>query len=258
MLLIWGRKNVDKKLGSAADFCAICREIQVVDIFSINSTAHLYGGAIGKKELIGHKAICRACHTAFLTDASKYTKVKRLGRRVSVGAAIVETFPDAKRYYQERLNVEGALHCRPSGLGSELRRDLLLEPFEILAPNVEKQLSQTQLDLRSIIFLTLTLVVPVLLFKILEGLSANSEVVLYSVLSVFGALSIATLYQIYSYRNRYLRSRIYPKLARCLRVLGPSQQELEQVVSKLSSLDYKIAKGLDPRALMAQLQGSQA
>lgn len=253
MILVWGRKNVDQKIGSVADLCLICREIQLCNIYSINSTAHVYGGAIGKKELLGHKAVCLNCDTEVLVDATKFSIIKKLKKNIPVENAIAETFPNIKSYYKERIELERAISKRSSGIGSELRQQLILEPFEILSPNVERKLSQTQLDFKSFSYLAATIIFPILLFKVLESLTINSELVLYSVLGMFGILSLMTVYQFFSYKKRYLTSKIFPKLGACLSLLNPTQEELDLIFTKLSSLGHKITKRVNSQLLMNEI-----
>jgi len=58
MSIIWGRKQVEKRLGYVADFCPICRDINPFLVSSVGVAEHIYYLPIGKGELISHIAEC--------------------------------------------------------------------------------------------------------------------------------------------------------------------------------------------------------
>jgi hypothetical protein len=58
LFIFWGTKAVTRRLGHAADFCPICREIRGFRIARLGKAGHLYGVALGAGELLGHQKTC--------------------------------------------------------------------------------------------------------------------------------------------------------------------------------------------------------
>jgi len=164
------------------------------------------------------------------------------------------TFPNIRQYYSERLSLEEQLAKRPTGMEATTRASLIKEPFHLLAPIVEKRFSATHIDRYVGITLLLTVVGAIVVanvFKMVLPSAMPHEGT--AILIALGIGLVATGVQGYKSAGRYLKREVYPKIARSLRPLRPSQSELEAVFAELKRMDFKLAKKAKLKALLEEL-----
>lgn len=244
MFIFWGKKRVDQRLGVFADFCFICRTVKPFSLSTINMSSHIYGGAVGKKELVGYKARCSSCEAKKEFDNIYFESYEKGKADMPINELARRTFPKIREAYSARFALESQIKKDASVLTKDQRIALIEEPFKVLSNIVEEKLSQKNFDVKSFIYLVLAIIIPVALFKLLESFNANPDIVLISVSSAFLILAALMCYQIYRYPTRYLETKIYPKISVCLSALNPSDDEIAYVFNKLSQFSMKItAKG---------------
>jgi hypothetical protein len=241
MFIFWGRKRVDQKLGIFADFCFICRNVKPFILYTINMSSHIYGGAVGKKELIGYKACCNSCGAKKEFNDIYFDSYEKGKVDMPINELARRTFQKIKEVYANRFNLESQIKQAPFLLTKEQRVALIEEPFKVLSNTVEEKLSQTNFDLKSFAYLVLAIILPIFSFKILESFNANPDLVLAVVSAVFVAMAALMCYQIYRYPSKYLESIIYPKVAQSISVLNPSTEEIAYVFERLCKFNMKIA-----------------
>ncbi len=254
MFIYWGTKTAIRKLGYVADFCPICREIQKFQLSRVGLASHIYGVSFGEGKLVGHQKKCLHCGTELQTDASIYKDVQK--RLPSAGSAdlTASTFPNIRQYYSERLSLEEQLAKRPTGMEATTRVSLIKEPFHLLAPIVEKRFSATHIDRYVGITLLLTVVGAIVVanvFKMVLPSAMQHEGT--AILIALGIGLVATGIQGYKSIGRYFKREVYPKIARSLRPLKPSQSELEGVFAELKRMDFKLAKKAKLKDLLEEL-----
>jgi len=254
MFIFWGTKTIVRKLGYVADFCPICREIQKFQLSRIGLASHVYGASFGKGQLVGHQKKCLDCGTELQTDASIYKDVQKKQPGAGSADLSANTFPNIRQHYSERLSIEEQIAKRPTGIDTGTRALLIKEPFHILAPIAERRFSATHIDRHVGITFLLTIAGTVLLanvFRILLPFAAGYEG--EAILIALGIGVVATGIQGYKSAGRYLQREIYPRIARSLRPLKPSQAELEAVFAELKRMDFKLAKKGKLRDLLPEL-----
>jgi len=253
MFIVWGTKAVVRRLGYAADFCPICREIRAFQIQRIGKAGHLYGLTLGSGQLIGHERICLECGVTLRAEASTYQEIARKRPGPDLAALVAATFPRVRERHAERLAVEEQVARRPGSLEGGLRAALLREPFLLVSPEVERRFAQTQVDPRAAAAFGLGLVaalgVSALLARVVPGGRSVAGGAFWVVFTAGIAAAVALGLQS---GGRFLRSAVYPKVARALRPLDPSREELEEVLGELRRQGAKLGK----KAKLAEIQAS--
>lgn len=254
MFIFWGTKTVIRKLGYVADFCPICRDIEKLQLSRVGLASHIYGASFGGGKLVGHQKKCLRCGTELQTDASIYKDIQKKLPGASSMDLVANTFPNIRQYYSERLSLEDQLTKRPAGIEAKTRASLIKEPFHLLAPTVEKRFSATHIDRYVGMTLLLSLAGTILVanvFKVLFPFAMEYEG--HAILLALGIGIVATGIQGLKSAGRYLKREVYPKIARSLRPLKPSQSELEAVFTELKRMDFKLAKKAKLKDVLQEL-----
>lgn len=259
MFIYWGKKHVVRKLGYAADFCPICRTLNKFRISRVGLASHVYGVSVGGGKLVGHQKTCLECGVASSTHPSLYKDIQKKRPDQSETRFTLATFPNVREHYSERLLLEERLTAKPASLDAQTRASLIKEPFHILAPAVEKRFAATHIDRHVGIALLMTLVGTVVAADLLpivfpSALAHRDEVVL----AVLAIGIFVTAVQGYQSAARYLRREIYPKLARALRSLQPSQGEIDAVFAELRGMGFKLPKKARMKDLLEEIAGDPA
>ena len=245
MFIVWGEHKKEKSLGYAADFCAMCRDVRSFRIHRIGSASHVYGISFGGGKLIGYSATCQSCGHKMEVDPTGYQSLAK-GKPTDVDALVRKTFPLVRMAYAERIALEEDLAKGKVDMAPEMRKDLIREPFTNLAPVVEERYGgSTHFDWKAALMLIATLALPTTLGVISSNADDSS-----SLKSILGSAALVTFVLglvftfvlLFTEARRYVRRKILPKLARTLRSLKPSRQELEECVAQLRGLGMKLAK----------------
>jgi hypothetical protein len=162
-MIVHGTKIVVRRIGHVADFCPMCRELRVFRLSRVGLASHLYFLSFGEGKLVAHTLECLTCGVSFETDPLRYTTPQKHAN-ADVEAMIQRTIPDLRSLYGERLKLEIEIRKSPRAIPPEKRMEMILEPFRLLSPTVEKRFeASTQMDKESGIGCLATFIVPVLI-----------------------------------------------------------------------------------------------
>lgn len=250
MLVIWGTKRVNTRLGYVADFCPICRDLQVFKLKRVGMAGHVYYISFGEGKLVGHVRTCAVCSVDLNAEAAHYREISPERRPAAELAPL--THPEWKRRHEARLALERELKSAFGKVSAEDRAWLLREPFHLLSPAVEERFSASRFDGRTL----LAVVAAFLLIGIASALGESvpaADVFIVS-LGWLGALGLVG-WQLWTISRRWFQSKIFPILVPALRPLRPTRAELEQILKELKSQGHKIGKKLPLEDLVAALSG---
>lgn len=132
MFVVWGKKLTYQKIGHVADFCPLCCEVRAFTLERVGLNGHLYYVSVGKGELAGYQRCCAHCRHTFSADPEHYTAFAE--QPLELAALISKTYPDIAEVQRARLSLERALRDGPVALPDDVRRHLLMEPFQLLSP----------------------------------------------------------------------------------------------------------------------------
>ena len=104
-MIIWGTRIKRRRLGRAADFCPICRELRAHRIRRIGLVTHVYYLSIGAGSLVAHEAECEACGATREVDGDQFEAISRR-RGAGLDELITETYPGLRDEYAQRLAIE--------------------------------------------------------------------------------------------------------------------------------------------------------
>lgn len=232
MIIIWGYKATEKKLGYVADYCANCKDVRTVKIIRVGRAFHLYYLPFGDGDLVGYDGVCRRCELRFGVRVTDYASIEK-DKHTALVAMVEKTNPRLMAGNEAAV----ALWRRISEVS---------EPFTRYdKAMVRRSLSAAGLDWRVALAVLATILVPLALVY-LAGLLPLPDGV-----KAWGGLSIALLFCagmgiaiFLSYRapQRYFRATVEGPLAQALRPLAPTREELEACVGTLKEYGYRIGK----------------
>ncbi len=242
--MIWGFKPVEQRLGYVADFCPICREITALDVYGVRRVAHVYYLGLGKGKLVGYIGKCQVCGTSIPVDPKKYSKFLDC-QEENINALIEQTYPQVMLERADRLEIERRIKFHEP-IPLEQRRQLLMEPFGVLAGRVEKVFWQVPLDNRTkvgcSILLLLIMIAGCVTLVWLEDAPAVSLVMGILWILLMGIGVVYVFVEAFLTPRRIVQREIIPLLAKTLAPLRPTQEELEHVLKVLKGKGWKIGK----------------
>jgi len=249
MIFIWGKKLVYSKLGYVADFCPICRSPQAFEVQSVGVASHVYYVSFGKGALAGHQRKCRECGVTLDAKPTNYATISDQLRPLP--QLIMGTFPNLTTAYQAALSLEERVRTSPSSLTAQERRALIRNPLVLMSPKVEKRYASTHIDLQTVITFFGVLVALFAEAAVVERIAPQYVPQSIVIMGVIGIILIG--WQISLSNRRFVRRNIIPILARTLKPLAPSAEEVEAALAELAKLRHKIGRKLSSRELMAAL-----
>jgi hypothetical protein len=240
MFIIWGTKAVYRKVGYAADFCSICRQVRPFLVRRIAMARHIYYLSTGEGKLVGFDRTCEQCMTSFPAEPQTYKTI--LKSYTSLVPLKNETFPNFSDVMGKRLEIEQLISDSPAHLSADDRMTLIKEPFMLLAPKVEQLYESTQIDKE----VGISLIIGILIFALGASLSSfvTPEYSWQLILASFVIGVSLIIWSMSTSSTRHLKRKIAPVIAKCLRPLNPSQTELSEVLIELKSYGYKIGTKL--------------
>lgn len=248
MFIVWGRKIRRRTAGYVADYCPLCRAKRAFELQDVRSAAHVYYVSLGSGKLVGHERKCEECGTSFQANPTSYASVSRT--RASPDELERLTFPNLDAAIKEQVALDERI--RRQRLTPAERQSLIKAPFVYLSPKVERRFAATQLDARAGIALAAGVA---LVF--LGGLGARQwalvapELVL--LVCVAGGIALV-VWQVLASGSRFMRREIVPVLARSLKPLEPTQEEIELVLKEFRRVKHKIGRKLRVADLMAGMR----
>ncbi|NHZ92949.1 hypothetical protein F2P45_28655 [Massilia sp. CCM 8733] len=250
MIVISGRKNVYRKLGYVADFCPICRSVQAFLVRRIGRASHLYFISLGKGDLAGFDRICQSCLTPFPTESKKYTQI--LKNPAPLAELRASTFPNLEEVWQERLALEARVSNAPLLLSAEERRELILSPFLLLVPKVERCYNSAVMDKQAGYTILGAVLATLAGWAVAGALFPGSGYKL--ALGIFVIGYSLSLWQILAAKTRRVTREVVPAIARGLRPLAPSEREVRDAFATVSAAGHKMGAKLELSQLLALLK----
>jgi hypothetical protein len=231
--ICWGKKTLYKTEGIAADFCAICRRASAVEVRQIRSQSHVYHIGIGQGEFVGRLCRCTTCGSEWALQAGTIQTSVNPTAPVSIDSLLAETYPRFVLVNGERLEQEAALARDPFALDQQTRVNFIAEPFFILENDFRREENANS----GLKMLSGVGCLGAIGFAISTAVafSTGSPAWGWGWLVVTIGLAWLTLRLSNAATDRYMRRRIYPRLASCLAPVRPTPEELAQVVPQIQA-----------------------
>lgn len=233
MFIVWGTRQVEKKLGWVADYCPICDEPRVFKLIELRLVSHLYYISMGRGEVQGHARQCKRCRNKIGTDASKYQSVSR-DKRASLEQLTDETYPGLIE------GMAGYLDLRERAELGEAdpqdRRGLLRQPFHSIIFPVAQRKANMHFDGRSGLWLLAMVVLPLPLMLLMDALPrpfSTDPWIIGAILGLFVILGVGLIVSIAYDAQRFARRRFGKMIVKHLAPLDPSVEELEEIITEL-------------------------
>lgn len=261
MFIFWGTRKTETKEGYVAEFCPVCREITPFLVRRIGMADHLYGISLGKGKVLGHAASCEDCNTPLGVDALDYRAFAKR-RDQDIPALISETFPNIRNARAERLSLEDQV--KAGTLDEAHRQAMLLEPFQIFSAATEANFTgQLHIGGRGGWGCLGTFVAAAALGFVGNAVLMNPEhreKIGFAALAILVAGGLYSFVQMLLEPNRAFARKILPGLAKSLRPLRPTQDELAACLERFKRAGFKIGKKMKPEVLWNAIQheGPQA
>lgn len=242
MFIFWGTKVKEKHIGYGADFCPMCRDIRQFRISRRGRSGHVYGFSIGSGELIGHSRTCMNCKIVLGAYPNNYLDLERRPSKASIETLVESTFPDIRTYYNSRIQLESLIDKQLDELDPELRKKMLLEPFELLSPKVEARFQQAHID-----FIMLGIIIlSFFLASAAAGISssiqalAGWELVVFFMILCLGF--VAVFFQSVRAKRKFMQTDVYAPLAATLASLKPAEHEIQWAIDMMTRSTARIGK----------------
>jgi hypothetical protein len=259
MLIVWGKKRVERKIGMVADFCPICREVRSFQLIRVGLASHVYYVSFGEGQLAGHRIRCSECGVNLGVNPTRYAKTET-DARVNLETLIRDTFPNLRETNAARLELEAKIRRTRSSLSADEYRRLLMEPFALLNPQVEQRFAKsTEMDKQSGIGCLGTLLVgAALFFGSLKFSGPTQDQILLAAL-IFVVIGTAyTLVQMHLGPGRFFRAKILPMLVKSLKPLQPTREDVADCMERCKTLGLRIGKIARVDEVWARLERSLA
>jgi hypothetical protein len=241
----WGRKVKRIRVGHVADFCPICHAQKTFTLVHVGMVNHVYSVATGTTDLIGYERICADCATAIPTDITRYSSVAP--KPAPLGELKAQTFP----------SLDTAIRDLRAAQQQAKRPALIKEPFLLLSPKVEQRFAQVQIGPGA----GIAIVAAILLIFVGAPRLIESEVLPNAqpeaVFGAFAAVGIALIvWQVIASGSRFIRREVVSRLAKALKPLRPTEQEIDAALAELKMLKQKIGKKVSAPDLLEQIRNA--
>ncbi len=255
MFIVWGTKIVRKARGRRADYCPICREVRPFKAVEVRSVGHIYYIPLGRGKVEHMSDTCEDCDVELFREPGEGGEPVR-DRWADVEELIERTNPKLRQEIAGRLDVE-----RRAAAGqatSEERQALIFEPFAIVAPLAERRANQTSFDRVSGTLCVATLLTVLAWVWIANGSPwashIGTETALLVGFGLGGAGGLMTLISLLGDTMRYIRRTLLPKIARALRPLRPTEEEIVDVLTTLRQAKHPLGKAIQTDRVMQALE----
>jgi hypothetical protein len=248
MLIVFGTKVRYRRMGYRADFCQICREARPFKIQQIESIGHLYYIPLGAGTVHAHLKTCQGC--GMLYEATPDDAMTCSKTRGDPDELIARGRPQIEHDWSDRLDLESRV--KSGKLTASERESLILEPFLLLNPTVQHHTAQISFDWASGLGLLAAIAVPLAMLWVGPGLLHRSQDTSNQVAAILaGILVLFTIGAFATYRRRYIRRAILPKLASALAPLDPTAGEIDQTLARLKEMKWAIGRRIKADDVMS-------
>jgi len=236
MIIIWGRKADNKKIGRVADVCRQCNELRPFTVAEVRSVFHLYYIPLGSPRTEKIAKVCECCHTVSDADLTIYRSFPS-DPGLTFEELVQQSHPDLIEKTKQRLIREEQIQANT--LQSDDRQDAIIDRLQRAELLLKERSASRHYDLRSTLGCGGALVAPLLVILCgvaLESfvklpVSASQTMVTMALLSCFG-FAIFGVYSLSTDLKRYIRRDVYPALAEDLGPLKPTLQELKEALER--------------------------
>jgi hypothetical protein len=243
MLIVWGKRRIERNQGMVADFCPICREIRVFALIRVGLANHIYYVSFGQGKLAGFIIRCDTCGVALKVESNRFATTEK-DPRTELETLIKRTFPRLREVHAQRLEIEHRIKRTRSALAGEQYKEFLMEPFALLNPAVEQRFAaSTEMDKQSQIGCLGTILLGAGLFfgsLAFRGPTQDRILICAAVLSGIGFMY--TLVQLHLAPKRFFRAHLLPSLVKCLKPLEPTRQDIADCLERCKTLGFKIGQ----------------
>ncbi|MBU2712061.1 hypothetical protein [Zooshikella harenae] len=77
MILIWGTKPTDQKLGFVAEICPECNSVNKVSVHRIGLTGHFFWVPVGRGQFVEAYGTCTSCNKKFSIEITDYETIDK-------------------------------------------------------------------------------------------------------------------------------------------------------------------------------------
>jgi hypothetical protein len=260
VFIVWGKRKVREYLGGAAEFCPICRRVQLHGVRDVRLVGHFYWIPVGSGKVVGQECTCIGCFHRFSVPPHTYESFVD-DPETDPLELMQKTNPGRLEQLSERLVLEERLRGTGQPLTPDERTKLIAEPLVTFADTVEHRFRcATGLSTGSGIMLVLTIALACG-FLITAGAVApdQSKPTAAVALGALSALSLAaTVYLMATRTRRFMRRRIIPFLTRALAPLRPTEAELTAALAARADENLAIGKRLRAEWLVESMRAEQA
>ncbi len=260
MLIVWGKKRIERNLGQVADFCPICRDVRAFQLIRIGLAGHIYYISFGDGKLVGHVIRCGECGVELGVNAdSRYTHFEQ-DRQVELEVLIRNTFPNLREAYANRLETEVRIKRTRLSLSADEYKHYLMEPFALLNPLVERRFANsTQMDKESGMGCLATVLIGAgLFFGSMKFNGPTQDKILLAALLLVVLGTTYTFIQMHLGPGRFFRAKLLPPLVKCLKPLQPTREDLADCFERCKTLRMRIAKVAKQDEVWSRLERSIA
>ena len=252
MFVIWGSKRIEKSLGYVAEYCPICRKINEFQVFKVNTVSHIYYISLGEGNLLGYIGKCEQCGTKRQVDAIKYRNLEKQAH-TNIETLVINTNPNVRNENAVRIEIDNQINEKAI-IQPKDREVLIREPFLLLEHNVVERYKNVNIDKESTIGCVAAIILPIIYLCV-------ATIFIKYIEDYFcgGALLIATIGVVYTFiqlalaRKRYVTREIIPQLARTLKPLNPSQNEIQKCLEFLKQRGLRIGKEIKFEKLWVEI-----
>jgi len=134
LVLIWGKRQREKRLGFAADYCPICRKVERFELMEQRFARHFWFIPVERGRLTGNTQICRGCQTETKSFPAQFIHIDRSARN-SLESLIQETNPSVCEANKDRLALAEQIAAGSAAIDATTRHRLIMEAFALAEPH---------------------------------------------------------------------------------------------------------------------------
>ena len=242
MYIVWGTKLVRSKLGRRADFCPLCRDVAATRVIRVATVPHVNYIPMGRKKDVGIEETCEGCGLMRSTETGPdgpRPEVSR-DRHADLESLIFATYPDVRADNAERLAYEARL--RDGRLEPGERKSALLESFTLAGHRFEAEASRSHIDGASVLLAAVAVITG------LVGVISHAEnqpgagVWVPVFLTIAAVTFVASMGRIMTTPRRRARKVVLPVLARAIRPLAPTPEDVGEALEAIKARGLKLGK----------------
>lgn len=250
MLIIWGKKTVRKVRGRTAEFCRLCRDFRGHRAVEVLSVGHIYYLPLGRGTGQGFEIKCESCGLTHTKPSGPGAPAVSRARRLDVEALIAQTNPRGRQIWADRIAFEG--RAASGRLTTDEREMALIEPFLLADTVYARRNDEAQYGgwvfLAGIAGFFVTLAVAGRVLPSTPRWQGGTSIAYWSIfVLILLAIGLTS-------GRRYARRSLLPVIARSLRPLRPSREEIAAVFDRLRSGRVKVGKALRPEEVVDALE----